>query len=76
MANPWFHSNGPLWMTAIVGGLIVTMLLAVMSPRLFAAEGPGWLVSLVAGALVAAGIVIWGYARRRAGEEEEHPPAQ
>jgi positive regulator of sigma E activity len=76
MATPWFHSNGPLWMTAIVAGLIVTMLVAVLSPRLFAEEGPGWFVSLLGGVLVAAGIIVWGYSRRHSGEEEEHPSAQ
>lgn len=75
MASPWFHSNGPLWTTAVVVGLIVTMLIAVVSPRVFAAEGPGWLISLLGGALVAAGIVVWAYARRRAGRQEERPSA-
>lgn len=76
MASPWFHSNGPLWMTAVVSGLIIAMLLAVISPRLFAAEGPGWVVSLLAAVVVAAGIVAWGYSKRSAGDEEQHPPAQ
>lgn len=72
MASPWFHSNGPLWMTAVVAGLFVVMLLAVVAPRLFDTEGTGWVVSLVAGLVVAGAIVAYGYAKRNVGEPEQH----
>lgn len=76
MASPWFHSNGPLWMTAIVGGLVAMMLVAVLSPRLFAEEGPGWIVSALAGLLVAAGIIAFGYSKRQSGTTDDTPSQQ
>jgi positive regulator of sigma E activity len=76
MASPWLHSNGPLWMTAVVSGLFVVMLLAVIAPRLFDTEGTGWVVSLVAGVVVAGAIIAYGYAKRNAGETERHESQQ
>ena len=73
MADPWFHSNGPLWTFAVVSGLIVMMLVAVLGPRLFAAEEPAWIVSIIAGVVVAIAIVAFGYAKRNTGRVEQHP---
>lgn len=76
MASPWFHSNGPLWTTAVVAGLFVVMLLAVVAPRLFDAEGTGWVVSLLAGLIVAGAIIAYGYTKRNAGAPERHEGQQ
>lgn len=74
MASPQSQSPAPLWITAIVAGLAVTMLLAVVSPRLFGVEDVGWVVSVVGGVLVAAAVVAYGYAKRSTRGETEEPP--
>ncbi len=74
MASPWFSSNGPLWLTAGVSGLIMMMLVAVVAPRLFGTDGVSWIVSLAAGVIIALGIVFWGYTQRKAGTVTEGSP--
>jgi hypothetical protein len=67
---PWFASTGPLWAVAIGLALVVVMLLAFLAPRLFGLEETSWWVTVAVGVAIGAAVVIWGYAKRGAGDTD------
>lgn len=69
-SKPWFASTGPLWTVAIGVALVVVMLLAFLAPRLFGLEETSWWVTVAVGVLIGAGVVIYGYAKRDAGDTD------
>lgn len=72
--SPWFSSSGPLWLTAIGLALVGTLLLAVLAPRIFGLEETSWWVTVAVGVLIGASVVIFGYAKRDAGETDVETP--
>jgi threonine/homoserine efflux transporter RhtA len=72
--KPWFASTGPLWTVAIGLALAVVMILAILAPRVFGLEETSWWVTVGIGVAIGAAVVIYGYAKRDAGDADVTSP--
>lgn len=66
--------SSSLWIVAVGLALVGVMLVAFLGPRLFGLEAVSWWVTVAVGVVIGAAVVIYGYAKRDAGDADMTTP--
>lgn len=70
MASPESASFGPLRIVALGLAVVAAVVLIALAPGLFGLNATGWWTTVAIGVVIGGAVVIYGYARRDAGEPD------